>query len=191
MKKLIFAVILGLTAGIASASTPSIYATPENFIPAWSTKGLFNPAKFDMSHQMSFSYASTMGGVSQSTGLYLNTLSYNTDSPLKLKLHMGYKYQPNQANSFGTDQGVIPGVSLTYQISPNHTIGASYGINEQNSQLYNSLDHSQKPYNIWYNGSFLNNKLQLNVNVTNAYYYPRYSFFDRGIRSTSLFENGF
>ncbi len=114
------------------------------------------------------------------TGLYLSTINYDTDSPLKLKFHLGYKHQPQEYNDFHNDSGVIPGVSLLYQLSSTQVIGLSYGINETNNQIYNYLSHDQKPFNLWYEGSFLNNSFKVNVNVSNYnnFYYDQYSNFN-------------
>lgn len=135
--------------------------------------GLFDASRMKLSHQASFSYRTGMDGRGTTTGLYLSALDYRVSDRLNVKLNFAYKYQPQQDALFqSADQGVIPGVSLRYQLSQSHIFGFEYGATSQNLQQYEYLNHDIKPYSLWYQGSFLNNSLQLNVRVSNQPYTP-------------------
>ncbi len=178
MFSLMFIILFSVVPVLANTST--LYQPIDKLPDFQEMNSIFNPSQFKISHQMSFNYGTSSAGYNQMTGLYLSTIDYNTDSPLKIKFHLGYKHQPDQYSSFGADSGVIPGVSLIYRFRPGQTVGLSYGINEYNSFVYNYLDHEQKPFDLWYKGSFLNDRIQLNVNVSNYpnYYNNRQRIFD-------------
>lgn len=168
-----------LFCGLAMAQVPSLNQQPLDRMPNYQEmRGLLNGSQFDISHQMSLNYSTVSSGPSQMTGLYVSTLHYKTDSPLDVRLHLGYKYQPSQLNDFSQDTGVVPGVSVRYNFKPGHILGFSYGINEHNSQIYNYLEHDQKPFDVWYEGNFLDNSLQMNIRVTNQPVYYNSPFYD-------------
>ncbi|OQY27739.1 MAG: hypothetical protein B6244_09530 [Candidatus Cloacimonetes bacterium 4572_55] len=168
---ILFFVIYGSVSTDLLAGTQYYPSTDRFPINLQEMGGLLNPNQFDMSHQAQFFYASGSDGLGQMTGLFVSTLNYQLNSSLKVQLHLGYKNQPSDYNSFGQDSGVIPGASLLYQLNPDHLLGFSYGVTENNSFIYQAVDHSEKPLHLWYQGSFLNQSLKVNVSVANSYYH--------------------
>ncbi|MCB1061069.1 MAG: hypothetical protein KDB65_12645 [Calditrichaeota bacterium] len=86
-----------------------------------SVRGLLDPSRMHMSHQVSFGYANG-GGTSVSRGLYLNRIDYQLLKPLFLTTHLGYQFQPSgpaEWNPANTGNDFVGGADLTWVPSNN------------------------------------------------------------------------
>ncbi|RMH70736.1 MAG: hypothetical protein D6675_08445 [Gemmatimonadetes bacterium] len=101
---------------------PSATPLSPNLVGDMATKGisLIDPAKLDIDQSVTVSYA-TNGQNSLMSNLYLNTMSYQFNPKLNLKLHFGLAYQPAAVSSIlETDQRfILPGAELTYKPTEN------------------------------------------------------------------------
>lgn len=55
---------------------------------------LLDPSRLHMSHSFQMGYYS-MGGISGSRGLYMNSLTYDVSRPLSVTTHLGIQFQPS------------------------------------------------------------------------------------------------
>jgi hypothetical protein len=103
-----------------------------------SIRGLLDPSRMHMSHEVSFGYANG-GGTSVSRGLYMNHLDYQISRPLLLTTHLGYQFQPSgpeEWNPARTGNDFVGGADLTWMPSNNSILRLS---------VYKGLT----PYNSW------------------------------------------
>lgn len=92
-----------------------------------SFSGLLDPARMQMSHEMSMGYISTRG-ISVSRGLYLNHLKYQISRPLSLTTHLGYQFQPHGPSEWdpaNTGQEFVGGADLNWTPTRNSLIRLS------------------------------------------------------------------
>lgn len=184
MRQIIIALFLSFLL-LFSNATANTYVSqtagpqfPTN-LPAMNS--LLNPNAFTISHQVNYAYIAGGHHTSQMTGMYVSTINYQLNGPLSVKLHLGYKYQPEEFSTLSSDQGMLSGVTLLYNVGELHQFGLEYGLSDKNSFMYNYVNHDTKPFNLWYEGSFFNNNLQVNVNVSNqpGLYYNNRPWFMR------------
>lgn len=82
----------------------------------------FDPAKIKMDHNYTLSFG-TFGNQSITQGLYLNTISYQFNAPLSMKLQWGFYHQPFATGMSNNtlSQLFISGAELKYQPFKNTT----------------------------------------------------------------------
>lgn len=81
-----------------------------------------NPDRFHMSQSYAVQFMST-GKESWSTGLYLNTISYEFAIPLSMQLRVGYMHDPSMLfrsseGAVGEGRLFIPDFQITYRPKP-------------------------------------------------------------------------
>jgi hypothetical protein len=133
-------------AGVASASSESLLHNRDDFDargmlrpgPVGSGSPSFSlaqPGRFSMQQSYSLSAMSGPGG-STSSGLYLNTLSYQLSAPLTLSVDVGF-HTPLHSSMPGSEQGagagsvILPRMGLEYRPTDRLTM---------NLELYNVPD---------------------------------------------------
>lgn len=107
-----------------------------------STSGfqLLNPARFSMRQSYSMGFGMG-GGSSYSSGLYLNTLSYQLASPLTLSVDVGFHTPFYSSFSQGPSQSILNGDMRSSLVLPR--IGLDYKPTENTSfslQIINGAD---------------------------------------------------
>lgn len=99
--------------------------------------GFFSPDRFVMNHSYSLSYF-TGGGVSGSSGIYMNTMNFKLSNPLFLRVNMGVQHQPFGGPKIFGNEGAnfLHGAELVYQPNKNlqmmvgysnHPFGSGFG----------------------------------------------------------------
>ncbi|MFH1009592.1 MAG: hypothetical protein V1800_19120 [Candidatus Latescibacterota bacterium] len=93
--------------------------------------GLLNPERFHMSQSYSMSFASN-GKQTSSTGMYLNTLTYQFSMPISVQLQLGYRHDPTMLFGGGGASGqgglFVPNFDVMIQPIKAMTIQFHYGM---------------------------------------------------------------
>ncbi len=108
---------------------------------------LLNPNRFSMQQSYSVGFASGSGG-SNSSGLYLNTLSYRLADPLTLSADVGF-YSPLYSSTGGFSRGgfqdpransslVLPHVGLEYKPTKNTSLSLHLFNGQDAAKAYGS-----------------------------------------------------
>jgi hypothetical protein len=131
-----FAVIALIAATVAAASPPSLLTAGDDFDSrnmtlsgsrdGRSSLSLAQPSRFSMHQSYSLSAMSTSQG-SASSGLYLNTLSYQLSQPLVVFVDVGFHTPlhsslPGMNASAGAGSVVLPRMGLEYKPSERLTM---------------------------------------------------------------------
>ena len=103
-------------------------------------RGLLDPSRMKMSHQMSMGYFSG-GGVSASRGLYMNTIDYQLSRPLSVTTHLGYQFQPSgpaEWNPANHGSQFVGGADLNWRPTSNAAFRLSFYRNMAPNSYYSS-----------------------------------------------------
>lgn len=105
-----------------------------------------NPDKLKMNHSYSLAF-STFGGNSLTQGMYLNTISYQFDIPLSLKVQWGFMHQPFASaglNTNLTNQFFISGAELNYR--PLENLSMRLQFYQRPAGLFNPSNYYRSDY---------------------------------------------
>lgn len=132
----------------SGSSTSSYLREHEQGLGLNAVRGLLDPSRMKMSHQMSFGYANS-GGTGVTRGLYMNRINYQLARPLMLTTHLGYQFQPSgpdEWNPARTGNDFVGGADLTWQPSTNSMfkLSVAKGMNP-----YRGLGYSGYDYDPW------------------------------------------
>jgi len=107
-----------------------------------------DPSRFHMSHSYTMSYTS-FGEQGITQGLYLNTMSYEFNIPLKMSLQLGYMHQPFQGgnnNPVFKNSPFVAGAALEYKPSENTLIHFEFNQRPYSTYRYMSPLRGYLPY---------------------------------------------
>ncbi len=107
-----------------------------------------DPSRFHMSQSYTMSYTS-FGDQGITQGLYLNTMSYQFQIPLKVSLQLGYMHQPFQGgknNPAFTNSPFVAGAALQYKPSEKTLIHFEFSQRPYSTYRYMSPLRGYLPY---------------------------------------------
>jgi hypothetical protein len=110
------------------AGDPGEYLRNHQTLGIRNLRGLLDPSRMHMSHEVSFGYAN-MGGRSATQGLYMNHMDYQIAGPLMLTTHLGYQFQPSgpaEWNPANNGSQFVGGADLNWRPTENTNFRFSF-----------------------------------------------------------------